>query len=153
MGANSRKRARAEEIERAARGPYRFSIALLDLDHFKQVNDSFGHGVGDGVLSRAASALRGAIRATDLAGRYGGEEFLVVLPDTGTAEAMKITERIGSAIKALSWPQLGLRLTLSGGVCAYEGSDIDGFLEHADRRLYAAKAAGRDQIIGDDPVP
>lgn len=142
----------SEEIERAARGPYRFSIALLDLDHFKQVNDTFGHGIGDDVLTRAASALRDSIRASDLAGRYGGEEFLVILPNTGTAEAMDIAERIRTAIKALSWPELGLRLTLSGGVCGYDGGEIDGLLECADKRLYAAKAAGRDQIIGEEPI-
>lgn len=141
----------AEEIERAARGTYRFSIALLDLDHFKQVNDTLGHRTGDEVLMRAASALRGAIRGLDLAGRYGGEEFLVILPDTGAVEARAVTERIRAAVKALSWPELGLRLTLSGGVCEHAGTDVDGLLERADRRLYAAKAGGRDRIVGEHP--
>jgi diguanylate cyclase (GGDEF)-like protein len=140
-----------EEIERAARGSYHFCIALLDLDHFKQVNDTFGHRTGDEVLVRAAAALRGAIRGLDLAGRYGGEEFLVILPDTGTAQAQVIAERIRAAIKALTWPELGLRLTLSGGVCEHAGTDVDSLLERADRRLYAAKAGGRDRIVAEDP--
>jgi diguanylate cyclase (GGDEF)-like protein len=141
----------AEEIERAARGTYRFSIALLDLDHFKQVNDTLGHRTGDEVLVRSANAMRGAIRGLDLAGRYGGEEFLMILPDTGAAEALAIAERIRAAVKALTWPELGLRLTLSGGVCEHAGSDVDGLLERADRRLYAAKAGGRDRIVAEDP--
>jgi diguanylate cyclase (GGDEF)-like protein len=141
----------AEEIERAARGTYRFSIALLDLDHFKRVNDTFGHRTGDEALVRTANAMRGAIRGLDLAGRYGGEEFLVILPDTGATEARAVAERIRAAVKALSWPELGLRLTLSGGVCGHAGADIDSLLECADRRLYAAKAGGRDRIVAEEP--
>lgn len=141
----------SEEIRQAARGDHPFSIVLFDLDHFKRVNDTFGHGVGDEVLIQAAGALRGAIRGSDLAGRYGGEEFLVILPDTQAAEALEAAERIRSAIKALSWPELDLHMSLSGGVCEYAGTDIDTLLEYADRRLYAAKAAGRDRVIGEDP--
>jgi diguanylate cyclase (GGDEF)-like protein len=142
----------SEEIERAARGSRPFSIVLFDLDHFKRVNDTFGHGVGDEVLIQAASTLRGTIRALDLAGRYGGEEFLVILPDTRAAEALAIAERIRAAIKALTWSELDLRMTLSGGVCEFAGTDIDTLLEHADQRLYAAKAAGRDRMIGEGPT-
>lgn len=141
----------AEEVERAARGSYRFSISLLDLDHFKQVNDTLGHRTGDEVLVRSAHAIRGAIRGLDLAGRYGGEEFLVILPDTGAAEALAIAERIRTAVKALTWPEPGLRLTLSGGVSEHAGTDVDGLLERADRRLYAAKGGGRDRIVAEDP--
>ncbi|MGE5154891.1 MAG: GGDEF domain-containing protein [Bdellovibrio bacteriovorus] len=146
----------SEEVDRAKRGASPFSIVLFDLDHFKRVNDTFGHGVGDEVLIQAASALRGAIRGSDLAGRYGGEEFLVILPDTRAAEALVMAERIRSAIKALIWPELDLHMSLSGGVCEYAGGDIDTLLEHADRRLYAAKAAGRDRVVGEDlptPIP
>lgn len=141
----------SESIKRAAQGHTPFCVLLFDLDHFKRVNDTFGHGVGDEVLVQAARALRACIRGRDLAGRYGGEEFLVILPDTLLPEALEVAERIRSAIKALSWPDLDLRMSLSGGVCEYSGTGIEALLECADRRLYAAKARGRDQVIAEDP--
>jgi diguanylate cyclase len=141
----------AEQVARGERESAPFSVILFDLDHFKEVNDRFGHGVGDEVLIRAAEALRGAIRDSDLAGRYGGEEFLVILPGTQEGEAMAVAQRIREAVRDRAWPGLDLQLTLSGGVCEYAGTDIDALLECADRRLYAAKAAGRDRVIGGDP--
>jgi diguanylate cyclase (GGDEF)-like protein len=137
----------AEEIERTRRFTYRFSIVLFDLDHFKRVNDTFGHRVGDEVLTRVAAALRATIRDLDMAGRYGGEEFLVILPYADDAEALDVAERIRSRIKAIAWPESGLRVTMSGGVCEYAGTDIDAFVDHADRKLYEAKTAGRDRVI------
>jgi diguanylate cyclase (GGDEF)-like protein len=138
----------AEEIERARRFAYGFSIALFDLDHFKGVNDTFGHRVGDEVLIRVATELRRSIREVDFAGRYGGEEFLVILPYANTAVALDVAERIRAGIDALTWSKPGLRVTLSGGVCEYAGTDIDTLVDAADRRLYEAKAAGRDRVIG-----
>ena len=138
----------AEESERVRRFGSGFSIILLDLDHFKAVNDSFGHRVGDSVLIQVAAALLGSIRDVDIAGRYGGEEFLVILPSTGAAEALIIAERIRARVKALSWPEPGLSVTISAGISEYGDKDIDALVDAADRKLYEAKAAGRDRVVG-----
>lgn len=140
----------AQEIERVATGVAPFSVFLFDLDHFKRVNDSFGHGMGDEVLIRVAEVLRACIRPQDQAGRYGGEEFLVIMPATRTTEARERAEQIRLAVKSLSWSEPDLGMTLSGGVCEYRGGNIDTLLECADQRLYAAKAAGRDRVVGED---
>jgi diguanylate cyclase (GGDEF)-like protein len=138
----------AEESERARRFGSRFSIILFDLDHFKAVNDTFGHRVGDAVLTKVAAELLDAIRDGDIAGRYGGEEFLVILPYTGAAEALNVGERIRTRIKALAWPEPGLRVTISGGIAEYRNTDVDALVDAADRKLYEAKAAGRDRVVG-----
>ena len=138
----------AEESERARRFAYRFSVILFDLDHFKAVNDRFGHRVGDEVLVRVAAEFRAAIRDADIAGRYGGEEFLVILPFAGAAEALEIAERIRRQVKGLTWSQPDLRMTLSGGVAEYADPDIDALVEAADHKLYEAKVAGRDRVVG-----
>ncbi len=137
----------AEESERVRRFGSGFSIILFDLDHFKVVNDTYGHGVGDIVLVQVAAALLGSIRDVDIAGRYGGEEFLVILP-TGAAEARNTAERIRARIKALTWAGPGLNLTISAGISEYRGQDIDALVDAADRKLYEAKAAGRDRVVG-----
>jgi diguanylate cyclase (GGDEF)-like protein len=138
----------AEESERVRRFGSRFSVILFDLDHFKAVNDRFGHGVGDAVLTKVAAALQGAIRDVDIAGRYGGEEFLVILPCTGAADAVMVAERIRARIKALTWPEPGLSVTISAGISEYVDQDIDALVDAADRKLYEAKAAGRDRVVG-----
>jgi diguanylate cyclase (GGDEF)-like protein len=137
-----------EEIDRARRYAYPLSVIMLDLDHFKRVNDTFGHRVGDEVLARVAATLRAAIRDVDIAGRYGGEEFLVILPFARAADALRVAERIRAGIEDLVWAQPGLRVTVSGGVCEYAGLDIDAFVDAADRKLYEAKSAGRNRLIG-----
>jgi diguanylate cyclase (GGDEF)-like protein len=138
----------AEEVERARRFAYGFSVVMLDIDHFKAVNDAFGHRVGDKVLVRVAAQLRAVLRDVDTAGRYGGEEFLVILPYADAGEALEVAERVRARLAALTWPQLGLRITVSGGVAEYAGLDLDALVEAADRKLYEAKAAGRDRVIG-----
>jgi diguanylate cyclase (GGDEF)-like protein len=138
----------AEESERARRFGSRFSIVLFDLDHFKAVNDTFGHRVGDAVLTKVAVELLDAIRDGDIAGRYGGEEFLVILPYTGAAEALNVAERIRTRIRALAWPEPGLRVTISAGIAEYRHTDVDALVDAADRKLYEAKAAGRDRVVG-----
>jgi diguanylate cyclase (GGDEF)-like protein len=136
------------ETERAKRYDNALSIILLDLDRFKAINDTFGHRVGDEVLITVAADLRGCTRDVDVTGRYGGEEFMVILPHTRGAAAFEVAERIRRSVKALSWSQPGLRVTVSGGVCEYAGTDVDDLIENADRRLYAAKESGRDRIVG-----
>jgi diguanylate cyclase (GGDEF)-like protein len=136
-----------EEIELAKRYGNELSVILLDLDSFKAINDTFGHRVGDEVLVKVAATLRECTRDVDVSGRYGGEEFLVILPHTSTAAAMEVAERIRCAVKALTWTQHGLRVTVSGGVCEYAGMDVDGLVEIADQRLYRAKEGGRDRVV------
>lgn len=138
-----------EAIERADREGSGFSVILFDLDHFKQINDVFGHAVGDLVLVRIAELTRQCVRESDICGRYGGEEFLIFLPSAPAAVALGIAERLRIKIGAERWAQPELRVTISGGVAEYAGSTVDVLLETADRRLYQAKRVGRDQIIAE----
>ena len=124
------------------------SAVLLDLDHFKQVNDQFGHGAGDDVLAATGAALRSALRESDFAGRYGGEEFLVLLPDTDADGAVNAAEKIRASISRISLPQVSRTIAASLGVATLpdDAGDADTLIRQADRALYAAKAAGRDRV-------
>lgn len=125
------------------------SLLIIDLDHFKAINDEYGHLVGDEVLWRVAEAVRATVRSADSAVRYGGEEFCVILPGTGRAEAARVGERIRQAISRLDLEALkpGMTVTASVGV-ADMGVDEEQFewLQRADLALYSAKHAGRDQV-------
>lgn len=138
------------ESERIRRYDGKLSIALLDLDHFKTVNDEFSHQVGDEVLRHIAKLLRGEARSSDLVARYGGEEFLVVLPSTPEEGALAVVERIRRAVAAYDWAVIEpeLTLTVSGGVAAI-GTDgnLAALFRQCDARLYAAKRAGRNRIL------
>ena len=134
------------EVARVLRHGYRLSFALLDIDHFKNVNDRFGHGVGDEVLRRVAEAMGRTLRASDLAARWGGEEFLVVLTDTGLEGARMCAERIRTAVEALDVPRAG-HVTISAGVAELNpGEDLSVALLRADEMLYKAKGAGRNRV-------
>jgi len=125
------------------------SIALLDLDYFKAVNDSYGHVQGDGVLFAVAEAVRSCIRGADIAVRYGGEEFAVVLPGASDEVAARVGERIRAAVARLAFPgtQPPLKTTVSIGVATLtRGEEVEAWFERADMALYAAKAAGRDRV-------
>ena len=136
-----------QALARLAAGPY--CLMLLDIDHFKQVNDRHGHLLGDNALRQAAAAVAGAIRADDVAVRFGGEEFLVVLPSTSPASAAEIAERIRQSVALLALP---FTLTLSAGVAAGDPSrDLpEEVFQRADQALYRAKAGGRDRVVVDD---
>ncbi len=136
-----------EEANLSHREGHALSVILFDLDEFKSINDTYGHAVGDEVLTKTAEVLRQSVRTVDVCGRYGGEEFLVILPSATSETAFEIAERIRIEIGALSWPLNELRVTVSGGVAEYSGSTIDALLEAADRNLYRAKDAGRNQIV------
>jgi two-component system cell cycle response regulator len=127
-------------------------LILLDIDHFKNVNDAYGHPVGDLVLREFARRLSGQIRAGDIAGRWGGEEFLVVLPRTGLEGARAVGERIRAATSAAPVVAAGhdIAVTVSGGCAIVPVDTPDALVAQADALLYLAKAEGRDRIVAAD---
>lgn len=130
------------------------SVAMIDIDHFKRFNDSFGHSAGDSVLKLLASALRRFSRPADHVGRFGGEEFLVILPDTGLESAMTYSDRLRREVEKLGRLLLkrfsGHALTISVGVCAFESELMskEDLLAKADEALYSAKNLGRNRVVG-----
>jgi diguanylate cyclase len=138
-----------DEIARARRLQAPCSIALIDLDWFKRINDAYGHPTGDEVLRTFAITVFANIRNIDRFGRYGGEEFLLVLPDTPNDPATRILDRLRTIIADLDWSAFspGMKVTISAGVATLAGSENpDTFLARADSALYAAKARGRNRI-------
>src|SRR3954449_8017948 len=124
------------------------SLVAIDLDHFKDVNDTAGHECGDEVLAAFGVMLRANLRGADVAARSGGEEFVVVLPETDRSGAMHVAEHIRRATTALAVPRLGARITASFGVATLpdDALDIDALLRLADRALYAAKQRGPNRV-------
>jgi diguanylate cyclase (GGDEF)-like protein len=144
MAAMERERMRAE------RSGAVFSLAMIDLDHFKRVNDTYGHAAGDEVLRAFAATVRATMRATDVFGRYGGEEFVLILVGDAPASALKAMERIRVAVAAKDWSAIApdLPVTLSAGIASHcKGETIEQMLHRADLALYLAKDAGRNSII------
>jgi diguanylate cyclase (GGDEF)-like protein len=138
-----------EEIARSARSGSSCSIALIDLDHFKRVNDSYGHPTGDEVLRTFAITMFANIRSVDRFGRYGGEEFLLLLPDMPNEGAVPAMDRLRAIVADLDWSAFspGMKVTLSAGVATLKPDETtDSFLARADSALYTAKAQGRNRI-------
>jgi diguanylate cyclase (GGDEF)-like protein len=138
-----------DETVRAARSNSPCTIALIDLDWFKRINDNFGHPTGDEVLRTFAITIFANIRSIDKFGRYGGEEFLLVLPDTPHEKAVQMLDRLRSIVETLDWSAFseGLTVTISAGVATFCPNDTsDTLLARADRALYAAKERGRNRI-------
>lgn len=147
-----------EELARARRDGTRLVCLMLDIDHFKRVNDNWGHAAGDAVLREIAQRVESQVRASDVAARYGGEEFVVLLPGTDVASAMLLAERIRGAVSrepvALPGGE-GVTITASIGISevqpAPEAEDLktvgDSLIARADVALYAAKSAGRDRVV------
>ncbi|MDC8832004.1 GGDEF domain-containing protein [Alteromonas gilva] len=124
-----------------------FSILMVDIDHFKQVNDTHGHQVGDDVLHELAQCIFNNIRGSDTVGRYGGEEFLVLLPESNAAKSLELAERIRSEIEQLHMVN-DIHVTASVGVSTItEGISCDVLISQADKALYAAKKLGRNGVI------
>jgi len=143
-----------EAAARAKRSGTPVTVLLTDVDHFKSVNDTWGHATGDEVLKGVAKALSLVARATDVVGRLGGEEFVVVCEGTDLGGAVILAERMRAALKALTFetPKGPLSITSSFGVALVRPGDDDGHkaLEAADKQLYRAKAAGRDRVMAED---
>jgi two-component system, cell cycle response regulator len=128
-------------VSGARRHARALTVAVIDVDHFKAVNDSLGHAAGDRVLAAVARALRGCLRAEDQLGRLGGEEFLALLPDVGAAAAGATTEKLRSSVASLE-------VSVSIGWAAWQGEPAEELLRRGDDALYAAKARGRDCVVG-----
>jgi diguanylate cyclase len=148
----------AKSLAEASRDASSLSLVLLDIDHFKQFNDTYGHQTGDQVLRLVAMTLKSNIKGKDLAARYGGEEFVAVLPSTDLDGAVIVAENIRKAIQAKELlkrstnEKLG-RITASFGVAVFHPNDtVSSFIERADRCLYAAKHAGRNRVIGENQL-
>lgn len=139
-----------DEINRAEEGAGTFAICLLDLDHFKRINDTHGHAAGDLALRKVAETIQNEIRPEDCFGRYGGEEFLLLLRETEMDGGMQFLERIRQRIEALDIIGLGQpsHVTVSGGIAQYRpGESVTQTINRADEALYAAKAAGRNRMM------
>jgi diguanylate cyclase (GGDEF)-like protein len=135
-------------VAQSSRSAAPLAALMCDLDHFKHINDQFGHGSGDDILAAVGVALTGTLRAGDFVGRYGGEEFLVLLPATAAKEAQNVAEKVRSAIADIRVPTVTTQVTLSVGIAVLPDHANDaGSLERAaDRALYAAKSAGRNRV-------
>lgn len=142
------------EMNRALRHGSPMSLLMLDLDHFKRVNDSFGHSVGDEVLKVVGQVLRESCRVYDVPGRYGGEEFCIVLPETRVGNTTQVAERIRSRLASTELPvgETSITVTASIGVAGMDSVADEGvvsaaaLLDRADRALYAAKHHGRNRV-------
>jgi len=135
------------EISRSQRSGDPFSILLIDIDNFKQVNDSYGHAVGDAVLIQTAEIFHTTIRNQDFLGRWGGEEFLIVLPDTSIEQAKILASRLQKNLAIAMEAEPKLKITISIGIASSNGEDtISSLLKRCDDALYVAKST-RDTIV------
>jgi diguanylate cyclase (GGDEF)-like protein len=154
------------ELERALRFERALAVLLFDIDHFKRVNDTYGHSAGDEVLRALADCIRQNIRGIDVAGRYGGEEFVLVLPETPLGRAVEIAERLRRSIANCVVPLYSSRdeesctsltITVSIGVTVLRPEDrtLQGLVDRADQAQYQAKHAGRNRVVvwGEPPQP
>ena len=139
------------EVSRSKREETLFSLAIFDVDRFKRINDQFGHPAGDRALQGVVATLSARLRKHDVVGRYGGEEFSLLMPNTGKETAVGVAERVRIEIERRGFDVAGRRiaLTVSGGVATYplDGADWDTLLTAADNALYEAKQGGRNRIV------
>lgn len=138
----------SHELQRSERTGEPLSVVMLDIDHFKKVNDNYGHLIGDQVISSLANLLKQQLRKTDIIGRYGGEEFLLILPDCNQQQAFALVEQLRQSFAALpfSFDYHNFHCTLSAGISQAKATeDTDQLIDQADKALYSSKNAGRNQ--------
>jgi two-component system cell cycle response regulator len=141
-----------EEFERSKRTGESMAVAMMDLDRFKQVNDNHGHPTGDVILYETAQILKDTAREIDMVGRYGGEEFIVILPDTDEEAAAQFADRVRRRVEEHTYKDEAqqVKMTLSGGVAAFPEEGLenpDTLIKRADEALYTAKESGRNRIV------
>lgn len=142
-----------QEFNRASRYGRSFSVLMIDIDHFKLINDTYGHGIGDDALKRMTEVVTQSLRTVDFLGRFGGEEFIVFLPETEPQAAVEVVERMRKKIAQIELEQIAAAvITVSIGVASYHPNDptIDLVLQRADAALYEAKHQGRNRVIAPD---
>lgn len=146
----NRRRLYAElekEFERTKRYDSTFSVIMFDLDNFKDINDTFGHQTGDKVLMEVASLIKKVVRSVDVISRWGGDEFLILCPETGLSEACRLAERLREKIAEYSFPG-GIQVTVSVGVCEFSSKDNpEQLLSKVDEALYRAKSSGKNTVV------
>ncbi|HEU0014336.1 MAG TPA: diguanylate cyclase [Longimicrobium sp.] len=147
-----------DEFERSRRTVEPLSVAMLDLDRFKQVNDTYGHPTGDVILYETARIIKETAREIDMVGRYGGEEFIAILPNTDEAEAQRFAERVRQAVEKHLFRDgdTEVRMTVSCGVSDFQGQEGDApetLLKRADEALYQAKHGGRNRVVRASELP
>jgi diguanylate cyclase (GGDEF)-like protein len=136
------------ELSKARRHDHPLSALMMDIDHFKSINDTYGHGAGDAVLFGVAEILKQTCRKEDIVARYGGEEFVVLLPDSPAAAALDCAERIRKAIEGSVFPEIDRKVTASLGATLFAPTDTEeSFIQRADAALYEAKASGRNRVV------
>lgn len=144
----------SEEVARSVRHGRPLSVAMLDIDHFKSINDTYGHPAGDSVLQGVAKLLQRECRASDIACRYGGEEFALIMPDTTPTDSRNVCDRIRATLEGVSWPKHPeRRITVSIGIAGTVGAStmtFENWIEAADKNLYTAKRSGRNRVVGSD---
>ncbi len=141
----------AEELKRAQRSGDPLSLAMFDLDHFKDINDCFGHDIGDAVLRTFADRVRDEVRQQDVLVRRGGEEFVLLMPETGSAEALVVMERVRVRVSAepVATEREGIApmITVSIGIATWRGEPAEGLEQRADAGVYKAKREGRNRVV------
>lgn len=150
------KQTMEREVELAHRHELELSVLMLDLDHFKSINDTYGHSVGDSVLQQTVKAITHTVRQTDICFRFGGEEFLIVLSNTPKQDSLLVADRIRQAISDMApkTPSGPIKITASVGCATLRPSDSrDQLLERADAALYKAKEEGRNSVVCDRKLP
>ena len=138
------------EKSRAERHGSTFSLLIADLDHFKEINDTHGHMAGDLLLQAVADVFRGSLRGEDFCGRWGGEEFLIILPETGLQQACAVAEKLIAGVRqtSVSWERQRLSVTMSVGVGSFrQGMSLDECIKLADDAMYVSKREGRDRYV------
>ena len=139
------QRAITRLFAQANRFGWPLSMIMLDIDHFKEYNDAFGHPAGDQVLQQVGATLRSNLRSHDVVARYGGEEFVVLLPATAEDAALDVAERLRAAIAGREWPHRSVTASFGVATSGAEAPDAATLVDHADRALYHSKEAGRDR--------
>jgi len=141
----------AGEVARSRRHNRPFTLLIMDIDHFKRYNDTYGHLAGDEALRRTGFLLKESVRSSDYAARYGGEEFILILPETGAEDGVEMAERIRNQIaeKEMGSDGSPLKVTVSVGVASFprDGDDPHSLMKRADAALYEAKRRGRNRVV------